>query len=70
MVDHYQADVARPMRSLSGGERFLASLALALGLGDVAAESSGRLDCLFLDETGLRDGYCLGAKAAFCEEVP
>ena len=49
IVDHYQADVARPMRSLSGGESFLASLALALGLSELA---SGRtsIESLFIDE--------------------
>ncbi len=49
VVDHYQADVARPMRSLSGGESFLASLALALGLSELA---SGRttIESLFIDE--------------------
>ena len=50
VVDARRGERARPAATLSGGERFLASLALALGLGDVAAESSGRLDCLFLDE--------------------
>lgn len=49
IVDHYQADVARPMRSLSGGESFLVSLALALGLSELA---SGRttIESLFIDE--------------------
>ncbi|WP_353651087.1 SMC family ATPase [Nakamurella sp. A5-74] len=44
--------VARPAKTLSGGESFLASLALALGLADVvAAESGGRvLDTIFIDE--------------------
>ncbi len=50
VVDTRRGERLRPAGTLSGGERFLASLALALGLGDVAAESSGRLDCLFLDE--------------------
>jgi exonuclease SbcC len=42
----------RPAKTLSGGESFLASLALALGLADVvAAESGGRqLDTIFIDE--------------------
>ncbi|MEJ7650488.1 MAG: SMC family ATPase [Nakamurella sp.] len=44
--------IARPAKTLSGGESFLASLALALGLADVvAAESGGRvLDTIFIDE--------------------
>jgi exonuclease SbcC len=43
---------SRPTASLSGGETFLASLALALGLADVAtgANAGLRLDALFVDE--------------------
>ncbi|WP_369023846.1 AAA family ATPase [Nocardia cyriacigeorgica] len=42
----------RPAKTLSGGETFMASLALALGLADtVAAETGGIvLDTLFIDE--------------------
>lgn len=47
--DLYQACVARPMASLSGGESFLASLALALGLSDLAGRNA-RIDSLFIDE--------------------
>ena len=49
IIDRYQADVTRPIRSLSGGESFLASLALAVGLSELA---SGRtaIESLFIDE--------------------
>ncbi|MGW8376818.1 SMC family ATPase [Streptomyces sp. ODS28] len=44
--------VERDTATLSGGETFSASLALALGLADVVTEESGgtRLDTLFIDE--------------------
>jgi exonuclease SbcC len=43
---------ARPAGTLSGGERFLTSLALALGLADAIRERSGgaSLDAVFIDE--------------------
>ncbi|MFS0794914.1 AAA family ATPase [Microbacterium sp. 1P10AE] len=43
---------SRPPQSLSGGETFLASLALALGLAEVVTARTGgiRLDTLFIDE--------------------
>lgn len=43
---------ARPTSTLSGGETFIAALALALGLADVVERASGkiRLDTIFIDE--------------------
>jgi len=49
IVDTYQANNVRSMRTLSGGERFLVSLALALGLSDLAGRHA-RIDSLFIDE--------------------
>jgi exonuclease SbcC len=40
----------RDPRLLSGGKQFQASLALALGLVEVAARGGSRIECLFLDE--------------------
>jgi DNA repair protein SbcC/Rad50 len=40
----------RGVKTLSGGETFLASLALALALVELAGRGGGRLDALFLDE--------------------
>lgn len=47
--DLHQAGAIRPMASLSGGESFLASLALALGLSDIAGRNV-RIESLFVDE--------------------
>jgi len=49
IIDKYQADIARPMTTLSGGESFLVSLALALGLSELASRKT-QIDSLFIDE--------------------
>ncbi|MDR2551162.1 MAG: AAA family ATPase [Desulfobulbus sp.] len=49
VIDNYQAGEIRSTRNLSGGESFLVSLALALGLSAMASHHV-RVDSLFLDE--------------------
>lgn len=49
IVDTYLADSERSVKTLSGGETFLVSLALSLGLSDLAS-SNAKLACLFIDE--------------------
>lgn len=48
----YHTGKPRPAATLSGGETFIAALALALGLADVVESESGkvRLDTIFIDE--------------------
>lgn len=52
VVDHASGDAARDPKTLSGGETFQASLAMALGLADaVSCEAGGvELNTLFVDE--------------------
>lgn len=54
VVDHADADAPRPVKTLSGGETFQASLALALALSaqlqGLAARGAARLESIFLDE--------------------
>jgi exonuclease SbcC len=49
VVDNYQAGEIRSSKNLSGGEGFIVSLALALGLSQMASQKV-RVDSLFLDE--------------------
>ena len=49
VIDHYQAGEQRTTKNLSGGECFLVSLSLALGLSQMASKNV-RIDSLFLDE--------------------
>ncbi|MGW4241848.1 SbcC/MukB-like Walker B domain-containing protein, partial [Nocardia sp. NPDC004722] len=62
----------RPAKTLSGGETFMASLALALGLADVVSAESGGLvmDTLFIDEGfGSLDADTLDAVMGVLDEL-
>ncbi len=74
VVDHANADEVRPVRSLSGGETFQASLAFALALSDhlasLASVGGARLDAIFLDEGfGTLDADSLDTVAATMEAL-
>ena len=49
VIDNYQAGEIRSTKNLSGGESFIVSLALALGLSQMASRNVS-VDSLFLDE--------------------
>ncbi|MFD7409552.1 AAA family ATPase [Streptomyces sp. NPDC059866] len=74
VVDHADADSRRPVRTLSGGETFQASLALALALSaqlpTMAAAGAAQLESIFLDEGfGALDEATLETVAATLEEL-
>lgn len=74
VVDHRNADEIRSVRTLSGGESFLASLALALSLADhvaaLAPSGAAPLESLFLDEGfGALDSETLDTVAATLQEL-
>ncbi|HOW26086.1 MAG TPA: AAA family ATPase [Bacteroidales bacterium] len=49
VIDNYQAGEIRSTKNLSGGESFIVSMALALGLSGMSSKNV-RVDSLFLDE--------------------
>lgn len=74
VIDHTNADETRPVKTLSGGETFLASLSLALALADeialLAPATAPRLEALFLDEGfGTLDPDTLDTVAGAIEEL-
>ena len=74
VVDHADADSVRPVRTLSGGETFQASLALALALSaqlaGLAAGGTARLDAIILDEGfGTLDEATLDVVASTLESL-
>jgi exonuclease SbcC len=71
VLDEYTG-VRRPTKTLSGGESFMASLALALGLADVVSAESGgvEIDTLFVDEGfGTLDAQALDAVMSVLDEL-
>jgi len=71
IIDHRNADESRPVSTLSGGETFLASLALALSLAETLSVSSGaELNAIFLDEGfGTLDEESLDTVAAVLDDL-
>ncbi|MCJ8164538.1 ATP-binding cassette family protein [Pontibacter sp. E15-1] len=69
IVDTYQAESVRPMNTLSGGESFLVSLSLALGLSDLAGRRT-QINSLFIDEGfGTLDAETLDAAITTLESL-
>lgn len=69
VVDLYQGGTERTVSSLSGGETFTLSLALALGLSDLASQNV-RIDSLFIDEGfGTLDPDTLDTAIAMLEKL-
>jgi exonuclease SbcC len=74
VIDHADADARRSVRTLSGGETFQASLALALALSSqisaLADAGAARLDSIFLDEGfGTLDAETLEVVATTLESL-
>ncbi len=74
VVDHRNADQRRSVRTLSGGETFLVSLALALSLSDQLTEMPARgtpkLESIFLDEGfGTLDQETLDVVASVVQQL-
>jgi len=69
IIDTFQADNRRSMSTLSGGEGFLVSLSLALGLSDLAGRNAV-IQSLFIDEGfGTLDSHSLDLAISTLENL-
>jgi len=69
VLDTWQADTTRDTKTLSGGESFLVSLALALALSDLVSSKTS-IDSLFLDEGfGTLDADTLESALAVLDQL-
>ena len=70
VIDNDMAGQVRGLHNLSGGERFLVSLALALGLAEMSTARGMRIESLFIDEGfGALDPESLGQALALLEHL-
>ena len=70
VVDNDMAGEVRGLPNLSGGERFLVSLALALGLSEMSTGQGLRVESLFIDEGfGALDSASLGQAIGVLEQL-
>lgn len=71
IIDHHNADEIRSVATLSGGETFLVSLALALSLAEtLAARGGADLDAIVIDEGfGTLDDESLDVVASVLEDL-
>ena len=74
VIDHNDADMSRPVKTLSGGETFQASLALALALSEqvtaLSVAGASKLESIFLDEGfGTLDETTLDVVASTLENL-
>ncbi len=70
IIDRYMADEVRGVHNLSGGERFLVSLSLALGLASMSSRRGIKVESLFIDEGfGALDSNSLAMAVSVLEQL-
>lgn len=70
VIDRNMADEVRGVHNLSGGERFLVSLSLALGLASMSSSRGIKVESLFIDEGfGSLDSNSLAMAVSVLEQL-